>query len=263
MIDLNHLLKNIDTYKERYKHKELKVNLDIFVYLEEQRKELQIKTENMRALCNKLCGEVPIFRAKNKNTHELIAQITMLDEQIKINNKKLDCYAKKINTRLAKLHNLPEFLNKYNEQLPTTFNNTNIADLNNLITETFNVEPYNGKILNYFSEKKNMLIQEDSMPKVVKCKDGFLFMCAEGDVEKIKKFFLDYFEKNALSLIKVSCRKLNRANNSSFYVHLNKRESFYFEINKEYYTRLFNLKYKNSQIDMTKFVNQINVLFKW
>ena len=263
MIDLNHLLKNIDLYKERYAHKEIKVNLDIFVTLEEQRKELQIKTENMRALCNKLCGEVPAFREKGKNTDELISQIEMLDEQIKANNKVLNSYNKKINKNLAKLHNLPEFLNSYHEQLPTTFTNITLTDLKKMINSKYNAESFNGKIINYFKQKRDMLFQESKMPCVVNCKDGYLFLCDEPEANKIKKFFLDYFEKNALSLIRVSCRKLNKENESSYYVHLNRRESFYFEINKEFYTRQFNIKYKNSKIDMTKFACQINVLFKW
>jgi hypothetical protein len=63
-----------------------------------------------------------------------------------------------------------------------------------------------------------------------------------------------------MSLIKVSSKKLHWANNASFYVHLNQKESFYFEINKEYCTREANIKYRSKDIDMTKFVNQINIL---
>lgn len=263
MIDLNHLLKNIDIYKDRYNHKQLKVNLDAIVSLEDKRKELQLKTEAMRSLCNKLCGEVPAFRAKNKNTSELISQITMLDEQIKVNNKKLESYGKKINKKLSKLHNLPEFLNKYNEQMTTTSTNTTLVDLKKLIHDKYEVVDFNKKILNYMNEKKSVLFEENNLPTTMKCSDGYLFLCTKEQVKEIKEFFLDYFKHNALSLIKVSCRKLNKANTSSFYVHLNKREAFYFEINEEFYTRKFNLKYKNSKIDMTKFLNQINILFKW
>ena len=263
MIDLNHLLKNIDLYKERYSHKGLKTNVDYFLQAENKRKELQLKTEKMRALCNKLCAEVPLFREKNKDTTELISQITILDEQIKRNNKQLEKYHKQINKNLKKLHTLPEFLNQYNEQMPTTNNNVMLSDLCDVINKNYNVSNFNGKILSFFKQKQDVLFQESSMPCVINCKDGYLFLCEEADVDKIKKFFLDYFSNNALSLIKVSCRKLNKENESSFYVHLNKKESFYFEINKEFYTRQFNIKYKNSKIDMTKFVNQINVLLKW
>ncbi len=263
MIDLNHLLKNIDIYKERYAKKELKVDLDVFVSLENDRKELQIKTEKMRALCNKLCGEVPHFRETGKNTEELIEQIKVLDSQINSNNKILDAYHKKINKKLKKLHNLPEFLNSYHEQMPTKFTNISLADLKKMIVSNYNTEQFKGKIINYFKQKRDVLFEEEKMPYVICCKDGFLFLCDEQSSEKIKKFFLDYFEKNALSLIRVSCRKLNKENEASYYIHLNKRESFYFEINKEFYSREFNLKYKNSKIDMTKFVCQLNVLFKW
>ena len=263
MIDLNHLLNNIELYNERYHHKGLKTTVDVFSELEKERKELQLKTEKMRALCNKLCGEVPSFKARKKDTSELIEKITLLDSQIAINNKVLDRMHKKINKKLKRLHNLPEFLNPYNEQIVTRKTGIKFSELFELIEKNYNVESYSGKILKFFNEKRNFLIDETSLPLVTKCKDGYLFLCEESDVSKIQNFFLDFFEKNALSLIKVSCRKLNKANSASFYVHLNRKESFYFEINKEYFSREFNLKYRNSKIDMTKFVNQINILLKW
>ena len=263
MIDLNHLLKNISIYKEKYAEKEVRANLETIVSLEDSRKELQLKTEKMRALCNKLASEVPSFRENNKDTDELISQIKALDEQIKTNNKKLNSLNNSINKKLKKLHNLPEFSNKFNEQMTTTFTGVTINDLKALVEQKFNVNTFNGSIKTYFKTNRNILLQEDSMPVVTKCRDGYLFLGSEILATEIKEFFLNYFLNNAFSVIKVSCRKLNKENNSSFYIHLNKRESFYFEINKEYYSREFNIKYRNSKIDMTKFVNQVNILFKW
>lgn len=263
MIDLNHLLNNIDLYNERYHHKGLKTTVDVFVELENERKELQLKTEKMRALCNKMCGEVPTFRTLKKDTSELLEKIKMLDAQVNFNNKVLNKMHQKINKRLKKLHNLPEFLNHYNEQMITRKNGIKLEELTKLIESNFSVEHYSGKILKFFKEKRNVLLEESALPQLTKCNDGYLFLCKESDVSKIQTLFLDFFEKNALSLIKVSCRKLNRANSVSFYVHLNRKESFYFEINKEFYTREFNIKYRDSSIDMTKFANQINILFKW
>lgn len=263
MIDLNDLLKNIDTYKAGYALKKQNADLDYFVFMEDSRKQLQLDTEKMRALCNKLCGEVARFREKNKDTDELIAQIVMLDKVINENNKTLDRYNKIINKRLAKLHNLPIYDNKYNEQLATNKNaDITYAKLEELIKENVEVETYNGKIQKYFKEKRNFLFEEDKMPKFVKAKNGYTILCAAYDVEKIQKAFLDFFAKNALSLIKVSSAKLHWANNASFYVHLNHKESFYFEINKEYCTRECNIKYRSKDIDMTKFVNQINILLR-
>ena len=261
MIDLNDLLKNIDKYKAGYALKRQKVDLDYFVFMEESRKKLQLDTEKMRALCNKLCGEVARFREKNKDTDELIKQIVTLDKIINENNKELDRYNKSINKRLSKLHNLPIYDNKYNEQLSTNKDATlTYAELEKLINSKTEVEVYKGKIQKYFKEKQNILFEEDKMPKFVKAKNGYTILCAGYDVEKIQNAFLDFFAKNAMSLIKVSSARLHWANNASFYVHLNQKESFYFEINKEYCTREYNIKYRSKDIDMTKFVNQINIL---
>lgn len=261
MIDLNDLLKNIDTYKAMYKMKGLKVNLDYFVAMEDARKKLQLDTEKMRALCNKLCGEVPKFREKNKDTDELVKQITFLDHVINENNKILDRYNKSINKRLSKLHNLPIYTNIYNEQIVTRKDSSlTYAKLEELIKEKLPVEQFKGKIQKYFKEKTNFLFEEDKMPFAVKAKNGYTIFCRAQDVEKIKDGFLNYFAENAMSLIKVSSKRLHWANNASFYVHLNHKESFYFEINKEYCTREANIKYRSKDIDMTKFVNQINIL---
>lgn len=261
MIDLNDLLKNIEKYRAGYALKKQRVNLDYFVIMEDSRKKLQLDTEKMRALCNKLCGEVARFRAKNKDTDELIKQIVMLDSVINENNKALDSYNKKINKRLAKLHNLPIYDNKFNEQLSINKNATlTFKELESLINSKTDVEIYNGKIQKYFKEKSNFLFEEDKMPKFVKAKNGYTILCTAADVEKLQNLFLDFFAKNAMSLIKVSSARLHWANNASFFVHLNQKESFYFEINKEYCTRQHNIKYRNKDIDMTKFVNQVNIL---
>ncbi len=261
MIDLNDLLKNIDKYKAGYAFKRQKVNLDYFVIMEESRKKLQLETEKMRALCNKLCGEVARFREKNKSTDELIKQIVVLDKVINENNKTLNRYNKAINKKLSKLHNLPIYDNEYNEQLARNKNtNLTYAGLEEALKINLKIENYDGKIQKYFKEKANFLFEEDKMPFAVKAKNGYTILCRAQDVEKIKDGFLNYFADNAMSLIKVSSKKLHWANNASFYVHLNQKESFYFEINKEYCTREANIKYRSKDIDMTKFVNQINIL---
>ncbi len=264
MIDLNDLLKNIDTYKERYAKKGLKVNLDYFVFAEEARKKLQLDTEKLRALCNKLCGEVPKFREKNQDTAELIKQITLIDLVIKENIKVLEKYNKAINKKLRKLHNLPEFDNQFNEQIITRkTSDLTLATLEQLIVQNTKVIYHKGSIKNYLKSNRNMLFSEEKMPIVVRANDGYTFLCNEADVSRIQKLFYDFFYENSLSMIRVSSRRMNRANTESFFMHLNKREACFFEINKQFYTREYNVKYRSRDIDMTKFVNQLNIMLKW
>lgn len=263
MIDLNHLLKNIELYKAKYKSKKIKCNVDYFVIVEEKRKALQIKTENMRALCNKLCAEVPKFKLAKKDTSELINQITILDNQINKNNKILAKYHDSINKRLQKLHNLPRYDNVYNQQLTTTFTNYTKAKLIEYIESKFRIENYNKSTKHYLKNNKNRLFQESSLPYAINCKNGYLVLCTDTEVDKIFDDLLEHFKNNSLSIIQLANHQLRQDNTASFYIHLNKKEAFYFELNKEFYTRQHSIKYRNSKIDMTKFVNQINILFKW
>ncbi len=263
MIDLHHLLNNIDLYNNKYKKKGLKTNVKFFIMLENVRKQLQQKTENMRALCNKLCGEVVKLKNNGKSTEDLVEKITLLDKQINKNNEILNKQNLYINKKLKKLHNLPDYLNPMHEQMKTNKSGVEKKQLIDLLEKQYNIIEYPKNIKKLFKEKRNYLLDEQNLPLVTKCKDGYLFFCTEAQQKEIQEQFLDYFSTNALSLIKVSCRKLNKENSASFYVHMNRRESFYFEINKEFYSREYNIKYKDTKTDMTKFVNQINILFKW
>ena len=263
MIALNELLDNLDLYKTKYQEKGLHFNLDVFVKLENERKALQMKTEKMRALCNKLCSEVPNFKKNGKDTEELVKQITTLDNQIKSYNKTLQSYERKINSKLRKLHNLPEFNNKRHEQMPIVQNPSTRADLIKFINENYKPEKFNKNILSLSKARKNMVFDERELPLVVECSDGFTFCGTLEQTNELRKLFMDYFEKNSFSLIKVSSRKILKSNSACFFVHLNKRESVYFETIKEFHSREHKIKYHDTKLDMTKFVNQLNVLLKW
>ena len=263
MIALNELLDNLDLYKQKYAIKGLHVNLDSFVRLENERKIIQLKAEKMRALCNKLCSQVPTFQKNGKDTDELIKQITNLDEQIKVYNNTLKSYERRINSKLKKLHNLPECDNKMHEQIPIKQNPTNKSDLVKFINENYSVENYNKKILSLLKLNKNIVFDENQLPLVYNCKNGYVILGTSEQVVSIKKDLMKYFETNSFSLIKVSSKKMNKDNASSFFVHLSKRDSLYFETINEFYSREFKIKYHNKSVDMTKFVNQLNILFKW
>ena len=82
MIALNELLENIEEFTYKYKQKGVRFNPNFFVKLEEKRKELQLKTEKMRADCNKLCSESISKKIKNNS------QINM--QEIDLLNKKIE-----------------------------------------------------------------------------------------------------------------------------------------------------------------------------
>lgn len=261
MIALNELLENIELFQEKYNQKGVKTNLQKFVILENKRKVLQLKTEKMRSLCNKLCAEVPHFKKSCKNTGELISQIEMLDHEINKNTKTLDRYQLVINSKLKNLHNLPEYDNTMNEQMITSKNSIPKNEFLNFINKTYKPSQFNKKILYLLKSQKDIIYNESDLPVTFECKNGYTFLGTAKQTEHIKQDLLKYFHENALSIVKVSVKKLNKDNSSSFFIHLNNKDWLYLENIKEFYSREFKIKYHDTSIDATKFLNQLNILF--
>ena len=258
MIALNELIKNSEIYEQRYKAKGLRVNLNRIFVLEKKCKELQLKTEKLRADCNKFCGEVAILRNEEKDTSYLLNKILKIDSQIKINTAILNRQTKKLNKYLSKLHNLPDHENSRHVQLSTSKNQSSLSDLDVFIKSITKIEDSNLTIDKYLKTMENQIVS--NLPKIVKCKIGYLILTTQDDFDDLKTKIMQYFKDNAQHVIEVSCKKLYKSNSSSYLVHLNRFSSVYLEVIKEYMTRENKIKYHDEKTDMTKFANQLNII---
>ena len=107
MIALDKLIKNFDEYTNKYKLLNCKADLKQITDLYSKYQSLQKQTEEMRANCNKLCGEIATIKNKGKDVGEKIKQINTLDAQITKNKIILKRAETKLNKKLGKLPNLP------------------------------------------------------------------------------------------------------------------------------------------------------------
>lgn len=261
MIALNELLSNIDEFTLKYKQKGVKFNPKFFVAIEDKRKKLQLKTEKMRADCNKLCS-TSILNKINKNDKIDMKAIDDLNLQISKNNKILEKYNNKINGKLSKLHNLPDEISNINEQLQTKRK----AISKDIVRKFIVTLGTNEKIIqshkNFYKQMQDRVFNENELPRVYSFKDSAIIYCTKQSYPKLEEDIVNFFKENALATIKLRTKQLRRECSSEYFIHLNKSEWMRVRCIKEYHTRAYNVKYRDKSIDMTKFVNQINIILK-
>lgn len=261
MIALNELLENIDEFTIKYRLKGVKFNPDFFIKKSEELKKLQLETENQRATCNKMCTSLTKLRQENKDTSKLMQEILTLDKTICFNTKKLNKIIKSINRRLKKLHNLPIFANEFNEQIECAKKEISKEELLDLISSKIKFDRTNLSYKKYMKSQSGKLYMDSDFPKVIMCKNKLVFSCTIEILERIKAEMLEYFKANSFSIIKVSIKKLKKDNAEEYFVHLSRTDEIGIYIVTDYHTRNYKLKYKDSKVDMSKFVQQIIITF--
>ncbi|MBQ8424962.1 MAG: hypothetical protein IJX17_02945 [Clostridia bacterium] len=260
MIAFNELLSNINTFKESYNKIGFKINLDTFVNLENTRKDVQLKYEKLKSECNKKCHNFAILKKTNQELSSLYNEILQDEKTIKEYEIQLEKYNKLINNKLSKLPNLPDeilendiFISKSNKEL----------DINNFKLESilngFTVKPFNYNTANYLITIENQLFNESNINQIINCLNGYIILTTDYNLNNTIKTLLDYLKENSLSISQIKSKSMLKHSTSEYSIKLNNKNTLNFEIIKEYYTREYNIKYKNSSIDMTKFVNQINL----
>lgn len=261
MIALNELLSNIEEFSNKYKYKGVRFNPKFFVDMEKKRKALQLETEKMRADCNKLCAD-SISNKINKNAKINMQEIDLLNNKISKNNKILDRYNTLINKKLAKLHNLPDELSNINAQLQTKRKAISKDIVRKFVVSLGATEKIKLSHKEFYKSMQGRVFDESELPKVFIFKDSAIIYCKKQDAEKYENELINFFKENALATIKLRTKQLRKECSSEYFIHLNKSEWMRVRCTKEFHTRAFSVKYRDKSVDMTKFVNQINVILK-
>lgn len=261
MIALNELLSNIDEFANKYKQKGVRFNPKFFVSMEEKRKALQLETEKMRADCNKLCAD------SIANKIKIDAQIDMpgideLNNKINKNNKILEKYNNQINKKLSKLHNLPDEISNINAQLQTKRKAISKDIVRKFVVTLGTTEKVNLSHKEFYKSMQDRVFDESELPRVFLFKDSAIIYCLKQETEKLEGELINFFKENALATIKLRTKQLRKECSSEYFIHLNKSEWMRVRCTKEFHTRAYSVKYRDKSIDMTKFVNQINVILK-
>lgn len=261
MIAFNELLVNLSEYEENFKRRGYSISLSNFVVLEDKRKIVQLKAENLRAETNKLCASIAALKRQNSDTSITLRQINKNEKTLKTLNKKLSRMGKAIDSKLEKLPNLTEFNNISNIEIETSNKPSELKDLKTFINSKFNQSTSDLTIQKYVKSLKGRLFQEKELGLATHCKNGITLLFQNYKANEIKNELLKYIKNNSLNLIQTSIKTFAKSSSCEYLAELNDFTWIKLENKGEYFTRAHKIKYRNIQIDATKFVYEIDILF--
>ena len=261
MIALNDLIDNIERYEQAYNLMGLNENLNSIVDLENKRKVVQLEAEKMRADCNALCSKMADVRKKNEDTEPSLTEILELNKQISKLSRELDSYEKRINLKLDRLHNLPDELNTLNLQIETKNNQSNFTEFTSFLKSFMQSSHSLKSLAGYIKKFKNRVFTEDELPKCIFLRNGIMLLVPDYKTNETMNKLLDYFKEKCMNIIQLSVKYLKKSSSAEYQIQLNNHRHIKVRLKREYFSRKYKIKYKNKELDMTKFVNQINIMY--
>jgi seryl-tRNA synthetase len=104
MLDIKFIRENLDLVKQSIKNRNLKIDLDAFIKLDDSRRKILLELEDLRAKQNKANDEISAILKAKKDAKEKIASMKAISEK----TKKLEDELKTVNTKLDEaLLNIP------------------------------------------------------------------------------------------------------------------------------------------------------------
>ena len=107
MIDLNVLRENTDQVKKSLKNRGFELDVDFFQQLEQQRKDIQIKTQDIQQERNSLSKQIGILKAKGEDTEKIMQQVASISTRTKDYEIQLQDIQQQLNDFLLNIPNLP------------------------------------------------------------------------------------------------------------------------------------------------------------
>ena len=107
MIDLNVLRDNTDQVKKSLKNRGYELDVDFFHQLEQQRKDIQIKTQDIQQERNSLSKQIGILKAKGEDTEKIMQQVASISSRTKDYEIQLQHIQQQLNDFLLNIPNLP------------------------------------------------------------------------------------------------------------------------------------------------------------
>ena len=107
MIDLNVLRENTDQVKKSLKNRGFELDVDFFQQLEQQRKDIQIKTQDIQQERNSLSKQIGILKAKGEDTEKIMQQVASISSRTKDYEIQLQDIQQQLNDFLLNIPNLP------------------------------------------------------------------------------------------------------------------------------------------------------------
>jgi len=111
MLDITLLRKDLDAAVERLqlrKNPQPFLDVERFKALETDRKQLQVRTEELQAKRNQLSKQVGMLKGKGEDASAVMAEVAGIADELKAGAEKLDAIQVELNTMLMSVPNLPD-----------------------------------------------------------------------------------------------------------------------------------------------------------
>ncbi|HRP23260.1 MAG TPA: serine--tRNA ligase [Thauera sp.] len=108
MLDIQLLRSHIDTVAARLATRGLTVDVAAFQALEDERKQLQTRTQELQARRNALSKQIGMLKAKGEDAAGVMAEVGQLGEELKACETALPDLLERINDFVSRLPNLPQ-----------------------------------------------------------------------------------------------------------------------------------------------------------
>ncbi|WP_431104595.1 serine--tRNA ligase [Roseateles noduli] len=111
MLDITLLRKDLDAVIERLqqrKNPQPFLDVERFKTLETDRKQVQIRTEELQAKRNQLSKQVGMLKGKGEDASAVMAEVAGIADELKAGAEKLDLIQHELNTMLMSVPNLPD-----------------------------------------------------------------------------------------------------------------------------------------------------------
>jgi len=107
MLDILLLRNQLTTVAERLASRGVTLDTATFQALEDERKNLQTRTQDLQAKRNNLSKQIGILKAKGEDTASVMADVAGLGDELKTNEDRLAALLERFNDFLAGIPNLP------------------------------------------------------------------------------------------------------------------------------------------------------------
>ena len=172
----------------------------------------------------------------------------------------LNALYNKINDKLSKLPSLPREANVLNLPIKTTQTNFNVKNFLEEISNFGEIKELEESTLDFLKSQEDCIFEVEKMPVVIGFKKQIAILSTKEETLKFYEKLIKILENNAKLLIKKSIRQMDKESTQEYRVVLSDRTIIDIKLIEEYYSREYSLKYHDSKKDMSKFLNQIDII---
>ena len=186
MIDINLLRNDIESLEKILKHRGFDLDVNFFNSLDEERKYIQIKTQELQQERNDLSKQVGILKSQGKDASAVLEKVTNISTQSKEFESQLILIQEKINNFLLLIPNVPH------ESVPIGSDETN----NKLIKEVGTLPKFDFEVKDHVDLGASLGLDFDTAAKV----SGSRFVFMKNDIARLHRaigqFMLDTHTEN-------------------------------------------------------------------